>query len=71
MRIVYRFSIKAQKRLLDNRKLAERVQGSIPAGDAAFEAARDTAYRNIRKVAFMDRNNENANRVRFRESIGL
>jgi hypothetical protein len=32
MRIVYRFSIKAQKRLLDNRKLAETVQGSIPAG---------------------------------------
>jgi len=43
----------------------------VVAGDATLEAARDKAYRNIRKIAFLDHNNENANCMRFRETIGL
>ncbi len=43
----------------------------VVAGDATLEAARDKAYRNIRKIAFLDHYNENANCMRFRQSIGL
>jgi phosphoribosylamine--glycine ligase len=43
----------------------------VVAGDATLEAARDKAYRNVRKIAFLDHYNENANCMRFRESIGL
>jgi len=43
----------------------------VVAGDATLEAARDKAYRNIRKIAFLDHYNENANCMRFRETIGL
>ena len=43
----------------------------VVAGDATLEAARDKAYRNIRKIAFLDHNNENANCMRYRETIGL
>ncbi|MBP1741140.1 MAG: hypothetical protein H6Q48_3433, partial [Deltaproteobacteria bacterium] len=41
------------------------------AGDATLDAARDKAYRNIRKIAFLDHYNDNANCMRFRETIGL
>jgi phosphoribosylamine---glycine ligase len=43
----------------------------VVAGDAALEAARDKAYRNIRRIAFLDHYNDNANCMRFRETIGL
>jgi len=43
----------------------------VVAGDATLEAARDKAYRNIRKIAFLDHYNDNANCMRFRETIGL
>jgi len=43
----------------------------VVAGDATLEAARDKAYRNIGKIAFLDHYNDNANCVRFRETIGL
>jgi phosphoribosylamine---glycine ligase len=43
----------------------------VVAGDATLEAARDKAYRNVRKIAFLDHYNENANCMRFRETIGL
>ena len=43
----------------------------VVAGDLTLEAARDKAYRNIRKIAFLDHYNENANCMRFRETIGL
>ena len=43
----------------------------VVAGDATLEAARDKAYRNVRKIAFLDHYNENANCMRYRETIGL
>jgi len=43
----------------------------VIAGDATLEAAREKAYRNIRKIAFLDHNNDNVNCMRFRETIGL
>ena len=43
----------------------------VVAGDATLDAARDKAYRNIRKIAFLDHYNDNANCMRFRETIGL
>lgn len=43
----------------------------VVAGDATLEAARDKAYRNVRKIAFLDHYNDNANCMRFRETIGL
>ena len=43
----------------------------VVAGDATLEAARDKAYRNVRKIAFLDHYNENANCMRFRQGIGL
>ncbi|MBK5100950.1 MAG: ATP-grasp domain-containing protein, partial [Desulfobacteraceae bacterium] len=43
----------------------------IVAGDSTPEAARKKAYRNIKLIAFEDHNNNNANCMRFRETIGL
>jgi phosphoribosylamine--glycine ligase len=43
----------------------------VVAGDVTLEAARDKAYRNIRKLAFFDHYNDNANCMRYRETIGL
>ena len=43
----------------------------VVAGDLTLEAARDKAYRNIRKIAFLDHYNDNANCMRFRQGIGL
>jgi len=43
----------------------------VVAGDHTLEAARDKAYRNIRKIAFLDHYNDNANCMRYRETIGL
>jgi phosphoribosylamine--glycine ligase len=43
----------------------------VVAGDATLEAARDKAYRNIKKIVFLDHNNNDANCMRFRETIGL
>jgi phosphoribosylamine--glycine ligase len=43
----------------------------VVAGDVTLEAARDKAYRNTRKVAFLDHYNDNANCMRYRETIGL
>jgi phosphoribosylamine--glycine ligase len=43
----------------------------VVAGDPTLEGARDKAYRNIEKLAFVDHNNNGANCVRFRTSIGL
>jgi phosphoribosylamine---glycine ligase len=42
----------------------------IIAGDKTLEQAREKAYRNIRHIAFEDHNNDNANCLRFRETIG-
>ncbi|MCD6261529.1 MAG: phosphoribosylamine--glycine ligase [Deltaproteobacteria bacterium] len=43
----------------------------IVAGDATLEKAREKAYRNIQKLSFEDHNNNNANCLRFRKTIGL
>lgn len=43
----------------------------VVAGDATLDAARDKAYRNARKIAFLDHYNDNANCMRYRETIGL
>jgi phosphoribosylamine--glycine ligase len=43
----------------------------VVAGDLTLEAARDKAYRNIRKIAFLDHYNDNANCMRYRQGIGL
>lgn len=43
----------------------------VVAGDITLEAARDKAYRNIRKLTFLDHYNDNANCMRYRETIGL
>jgi phosphoribosylamine---glycine ligase len=43
----------------------------VVAGDATLGAARDKAYRNVRKIAFLDHYNDNANCMRFRQGIGL
>ena len=43
----------------------------VIAGDAALEGARQKAYRNIKRLAFMDHNNNGTNCMRFRETIGL
>jgi phosphoribosylamine--glycine ligase len=43
----------------------------VVAGDTTLEGARDKAYRNIRKIGFLDHYNENANCMRFRQGIGL
>ena len=43
----------------------------VVAGDTTLEGARDKAYRNIRKIAFLDHYNDHVNCMRFRETIGL
>jgi phosphoribosylamine--glycine ligase len=43
----------------------------VVAGDPTLEGAREKAYRNIKKIGFLDHNNNNTNCMRFRESIGL
>jgi phosphoribosylamine--glycine ligase len=43
----------------------------VIAGDATLEGARDKAYRNVKRIAFLDHNNNNTNCMRFRETIGL
>jgi phosphoribosylamine-glycine ligase len=43
----------------------------VVAGDATLEEAREKAYRNVKKLAFLDHNNNGANCVRFRHTIGL
>jgi phosphoribosylamine---glycine ligase len=43
----------------------------VVAGDTTLEGAKDKAYRNIRKIGFLDHYNENANCMRFRQGIGL
>jgi phosphoribosylamine--glycine ligase len=43
----------------------------VVAGDPTLEGARDKAYKNIRKIAFLDHYNDDVNCVRFRETIGL
>jgi phosphoribosylamine--glycine ligase len=43
----------------------------VVAGDATLEGAREKAYRSIRKIAFLDHNNNDVNCMRFRETIGL
>ena len=43
----------------------------VIAGAPTLEEAREKAYRSIRKIAFLDHNNNDANCMRFRETIGL
>ncbi|MEJ2025545.1 MAG: phosphoribosylglycinamide synthetase C domain-containing protein, partial [Deltaproteobacteria bacterium] len=43
----------------------------VIAGDKTLEAAREKAYRNVRLLTFEDHNNDNANCLRFRNTIGL
>jgi phosphoribosylamine--glycine ligase len=43
----------------------------VIAGDATLEEAREKAYRNVRLLAFEDHNNNGANCLRFRKTIGL
>ncbi|MGD8983462.1 MAG: phosphoribosylamine--glycine ligase [Desulfobacteraceae bacterium] len=40
-------------------------------GDPTLEGAREKAYRNIEKLAFVDHNNNGANCMRYRKTIGL
>jgi phosphoribosylamine---glycine ligase len=40
-------------------------------GTPRWKGAREKAYRSIRKIAFLDHNNNNVNCMRFRETIGL
>jgi phosphoribosylamine--glycine ligase len=43
----------------------------VVAGDSTLEAAREKAYKNVRKIAFLDHHNNDVNCMRFRETIGL
>jgi len=43
----------------------------VVAGDSTLEGAREKAYRNIRKLAFEDHNNNGVNCMRYRKTIGL
>ena len=43
----------------------------VVAGAPTLEEAREKAYRNIKKLDFVDHNNNNANCLRYRHSIGL
>jgi len=43
----------------------------VVAGDSTLEGAREKAYRNIKKLTFLDHNNNGANCLRFRHTIGL
>jgi phosphoribosylamine--glycine ligase len=42
----------------------------LVAGDSTLEGAREKAYRNIKKLAFVDHNNNGASCLRFRFTIG-
>ena len=44
--------------------------GLLYAGDATLEGAREKAYRNIEKITFEDHNNQGANCLRCRRTIG-
>ena len=43
----------------------------VIAGDATLESAREKAYRNAQYILFEDHNNNGANCMRFRKTIGL
>ena len=43
----------------------------VVAGDSTLEKAREKAYRNIKKLSFVDHNNNGANCLRYRHTIGL
>jgi phosphoribosylamine--glycine ligase len=43
----------------------------VVAGDPSLEGAKDKAYRNIKKLTFVDHNNNGTNCMRFRHTIGL
>ena len=43
----------------------------VLAGDPTLEGAREKAYRNIKKLIFVDHNNNGENCLRFRQTIGL
>jgi len=43
----------------------------VVAGDPTLKGARERAYRNIKKLVFLDHNNNGANCLRFRHTIGL
>jgi phosphoribosylamine-glycine ligase len=43
----------------------------VIAGDSTLEEAREKAYRNIERLAFVDHNNNGANCMRYRKTIGL
>jgi hypothetical protein len=43
----------------------------VVAGDSTLEGAREKAYRNIKKLSFVDHNNDGANCLRYRHTIGL
>ncbi|MBW2108908.1 MAG: phosphoribosylamine--glycine ligase [Deltaproteobacteria bacterium] len=43
----------------------------LVAGDATLEGARQKAYRNIAKLAFIDHNNNDTNCIRYRRTIGV
>lgn len=43
----------------------------VLAGDPTLEGAREKAYRNIKKLAFVDHNNNGENCLRSRQTIGL
>ncbi|MDY6951392.1 MAG: phosphoribosylamine--glycine ligase [Thermodesulfobacteriota bacterium] len=43
----------------------------VVAGDATLEGAREKAYRNVRKLTFVDHNNKGENCLRYRQTIGL
>jgi len=43
----------------------------VVAGDESLEKAREKAYRNIKKIIFVDHKQDNANCMRYRETIGL
>jgi phosphoribosylamine--glycine ligase len=43
----------------------------VVAGDPTLEGAREKAYRNIKKLVFLDHNNNGTNCLRFRQTIGL
>jgi phosphoribosylamine--glycine ligase len=43
----------------------------VIAGDADLAGARDKAYRNIARLVFEDHNNEGANCMRYRKTIGI
>ncbi len=43
----------------------------VVAGDLSLEGAKEKAYRNIKKLSFVDHNNNGTNCMRFRHTIGL